>query len=43
MCEFNKKNIRLCGSYMDLFQSEVKVEVIKTLEEIYKKRKNKVS
>ena len=43
MCEFNKKNIRLCGSYMDLFQSEVKVEVIKTLEEIYKKRENTLS
>ena len=43
ICEFNKKHIRLQGTYLDLFNSEVKVEVIKTLEEIYKKRENKLS
>ena len=43
MCAFNKKNIKLTGNYLDLFNSEVKLEVIKTLEEVYKKRENKLS
>ena len=36
ICEFNKKHIWLQGTYLDLFNSDVKLEEIKILEEVYK-------
>ena len=43
ICEFNKKHVTLNGTYQDLFNSEVKLEIVKILEEVYKKRENKLS
>jgi hypothetical protein len=42
-CEFNKDNIRLIGSYYDMFKEKVNIEVIKTLEKICNQRENKLS
>jgi hypothetical protein len=42
-CDFNTKNIKLCGSYVDLFKSDVDITVIKSLEALYKLRENKLS
>ena len=42
-CEFNKDNIRLNGSYYDMFEEKVNIDVIQTLEKIYNQRENKLS
>ena len=42
-CEFNKDNIRLNGSYYDMFEEEVNIDVIQSLEKIYNQRENKLS
>ena len=42
-CLFNKQNVTLAGNYDDLFKNEVNVEMINSLETLYRLRVNKLS
>ena len=43
ICDFNLQNLNLCGKYEDLFQTDVDISVIKSLEALYKLREDKLS
>ena len=43
ICDFNEKNVRLEGSYKDLFVSDVNVTLAKSLDKLYKLRERKLT
>ena len=43
ICDYNKKNVNLQGSYEDLFKSDVDATVSKSLEALYKLREKQLS
>ena len=41
-CKYNQNNVKLRGTYEDIFTREIKIEVIETIEQIYKHRERKL-
>ena len=41
-CIYNKNNVKLRGKYKDIFTQKIEIEVIETLEKIYKHRESKL-
>ena len=41
-CNYNKNNVKLRGKYKDIFTQKIEIEVIETLEKIYKHRESKL-